>query len=372
MPTLGHRECLIPAFDSFHYVPLLYARSAEFTAASQLGPTQLGNVTPVWVIPPIATDPRTSERKKTRPQHIAAVAKSLLKYWGEQPAFADVTQYCATENDEPGVARATLDQLQDAGLNLVPVLRDRSPSHVQKEVAEFSADNDRDICLRLSSSVWADLGSATGDAAFAAALTATAADPSVVHLIIDVEDQISDPPNVSVAAVRGSMALLEYRDEWRSITLLGTSMPASTAEVGRDNAAELPRSEWAMWKALRDSRGRRSSYGDYGVQSVDALTSYNPLTMQTSAQLRYTVSNSWFVARGSSTRKSGFDQVYALARQIVNHSEFAGRDFSTGDLWIANCAVRATGTGNATTWRTATTNHHLAFVLSQLAILRGS
>lgn len=114
------------------------------------------------------------------------------------------------------------------------------------------------------------------------------------------------------------------------------------------------------------------SFGDYGVQSLDALTSYNPLTMQTSAQLRYTVSNSWFVARGSSTRRSGFHQVHALAKQIVAHPEFAGRDFSKGDTWIANCAVQATSTGNATTWRTATTNHHIVFVLSQLATLRGS
>ena len=114
------------------------------------------------------------------------------------------------------------------------------------------------------------------------------------------------------------------------------------------------------------------SFGDYAVQSVDVLSTFNPLFMQASAQLRYTVSGAWFVARGSSTRTGGFDQSRELAAQVTRHSEFSGRDFSVGDRWIADRAVNATKSGNATTWRMVTTNHHLAFVLKQLANLRGT
>lgn len=167
------------------------------------------------------------------------------------------------------------------------------------------------------------------------------------------------------------MSQLATAENWRTLTLLGTAMPATTTEVGRNNAAELPRSEWVMWKLIRESRGRQMSFGDYAVQSVDALSSFNPLYMQTSAQMRYTVSNAWFVVRGSSTRTGGFKQSHELARIITEHNEFSGRDFSAGDAWIADCAALETTSGNATTWRNVTTNHHLVMVLRQLANLRG-
>lgn len=366
------RECIVPSFDQYHYVPVLYARAAETKSVAHL-PAELSDaLTPIWVIPPISTDARSGQPTKSLDQHIADVGRSLQRTWGEAPAFFDVSQLCESEGNPPGLATAVLAALDAERLQIVPVIRDVMSTEQRGEVARFAAQHDRDVCLRVSAAIWPDIGSATGDAAFADLVAIAEAAPSSVHLVIDVGDQVSDPPNVSIAAVRGSMALLENASQWRSLTLLGTSMPATTADVGRNNASELPRSEWAMWKGLRDSRGRRMSFGDYAIQSIDAMSTFNPLTMQSAAQLRYTVSTSWYVARGSGTRTAGFDQAHTLAAQIVRHSEFAGRDFSAGDNWIADCAVRATGTGNATTWRFATTNHHLVFVLKQLANLRGS
>lgn len=366
------RGCIVPSFDQYQYVPVLYARAAETQSVARLPVELAAALTPIWVIPPIPTDARTGKPTKSVEKHIADVGKALMRAWGEVPAFVDVSQLCAAEGNPPGLASAVLAALDAERLRLAPVIRDLMPGEQRAEVSDFAAEHDRDVCLRLSPAIWPDIGSATGDAAFADIVNTTRASLDSVHLIIDVGDQVSDPPNVSIAAVRGSMALLENATEWRSLTLLGTAMPATTADIGRNSASALPRSEWAMWKGSRDSRGRRMSFGDYAIQSIDAMSTFNPLTMQSAAQLRYTVSNSWYVARGSGTRTGGFDQAHALAAQITRHAEFSGRDFSAGDEWIADCAVHATGTGNATTWRFATTNHHLVFVLRQLANLRGS
>lgn len=367
-----NRDCLLPAFDGHHYVPVLSARAAELGAAEALPTLESVSMSPIWVIPPITTDPKTGERKKTREQHLAGVAKALIKAWGTEPAFVDTHQYCDSEGNDRGLATSTLSALEGAGLRLVPVLRDGLPAYVQEEIAAFAAGRNRDICIRLSAITWADFGTPTGDAAFADLVRTAGAPIGSMHLIIDVADQVSNPPKLSAVAVRGAMAALDRIDEWRSLTLLSTAMPPTTAEVGKNNVAELPRSDWGMWKLIREGRGRRMSFGDYAVQSVDILSTFNPLYMQASAQLRYTISNSWFVARGSSTRTGGFAQSSELAARITQHSEFAGRDFSGGDRWIADRAVNATGTGNATTWRMVATNHHLAFVIRQLANLRGS
>jgi hypothetical protein len=200
----------------------------------------------------------------------------------------------------------------------------------------------------------------------------TGATAAEIHLVIDLQDQVSNPASVSAIAVRGAIGQLEDADRWRTLTLLGTSMPGTTAEVGRNGTAEIPRSEWMMWKLVRESRVRKMSFGDYAVQSVDSLSTFNPLYMQTAAQMRYAISNAWFVARGTSTRSGGFKQAHDLAKKITEHAEFSGREFSSGDEWIAKCAAKESTSGNATTWRTATTNHHLVMVVRQLANLRGA
>lgn len=364
---------LVPAFDHLHYVPVLYARSAEFAAVATLSPQGREHLTPLWVIPPIALDPASGVPKKSLEQHSIDVATKLAKSWGDQGAFVDV-HHLRNERTEGGASPATLvlRSLHDAGLHLVPVLRDDASTAELESLVAFAAEAGTESAIRLSAPVWADLGSPTADAALGALVRVSGSAEQRLHLIIDLGDQVSSPPNMSAAAVKGAIAELERQDEWLTITVLGTSMPATTADVGRDSVAEIPRSEWAMWKLLRATKRRRLSFGDYVVQSVDVLSTFNPLYMQVAAQFRYTISTSWFVVRGSSTKTGGFAQAHKLAATILGHPEFSGRDFSAGDRWIEDCANRATSSGNAQTWRTATTSHHLELVANQLATLRGA
>jgi hypothetical protein len=342
-------------------------------AVRSLTPQVRTQFTPIWVMPPVPLDPRTDVPTKTPERHVADVLTSLGDRWGMQPAFLDC-HHLRWEQLANGanVFELAFQVASSAGLNVVAVLRDDSTDNEWGGYQRLSAARREEVALRISPLLWADLGSATGAARLEGLLARTGLPRSAVHLIVDVADQVTEPATISAAAVRGSLAEVESIEDWKTLTVLGTAMPATTAEVGRDNAAEIPRSEWAMWKLLQESRHRRPSFGDYAIQSTDVLSTFNPLFMQVSAQLRYTISNAWFVARGSSTRTQGFEQAHDLATQIVSHGEFAGRTFSSGDAWIADCASRTSGTGNATTWRTVTTNHHLTLVAAQLANLRGS
>ena len=112
---------------------------------------------------------------------------------------------------------------------------------------------------------------------------------------------------------------------------------------------------------------RRPSFGDYGVQHPNPLSDFNPLYMDSSAQLRYTIPNSWFVARGRGVKRIGNEQIRGLAQQVVDHPGYSGADFSWGDRWLHECASELCGPGAQSVWRKVTTNHHLTFVVRQLA-----
>lgn len=246
------------SFDRHHYVPLLYARAGEMLAVRSLTPQVRTQVTPIWVMPPVPLDPRTDVPTKTPERHVTDVLTSLGDRWGMQPAFLDC-HHMRWEQLANGanVFEYAFQVAGSAGLEAVVVLRDDSTDKEWGGYQRLPAARREEVALRISPLLWADLGSATGAARLEDLLARTGLPRSAVHLIVDVADQVTEPATISAAAVRGSLAEVEGIEDWKTLTVVGTAMPATTADVGRDNAAEIPRSEWAMWKLLQESRRRR-------------------------------------------------------------------------------------------------------------------
>ena len=109
-------------------------------------------------------------------------------------------------------------------------------------------------------------------------------------------------------------------------------------------------------------------FADYAI-SHPYTKELDPRTMRMSASIRYTTSNNWLVLKGRNVRQYGFDQYFELAKELIERPEYADRDFSWGDKYIADCALGMTGPGNATTWRKVGTNHHITLVARQIAKL---
>jgi hypothetical protein len=193
-----------------------------------------------------------------------------------------------------------------------------------------------------------------------------------LHLVFDLQDQIAATPELTAAAIRPALRALPQALDWLSVTVAGTGMPTGTAEIGADGQANIPRVEWQLWRLLTDPETRRVSFGDYCVQHPNPLSDFNPLFMDSSAQLRYTIPDSWFVARGRGVRARGAEQIHQLAGLVVSHADFSGADFSCGDNWLARCAARECGAGNQGVWRKVTTSHHLTYVVRQIANHFGS
>ena len=356
-------------FDHRCYVPILLTRQGERHALRVTAPTVRSSLRPLFVVQPVATDPRTGAFKMTVEQHLDKLARELPKDWGLGPAFVDLRWVDTSQpmSDGSHAIERFVSRCETSGLKLAPAI---STSHAATyRAAAVSAANNvgTTLCLRLSPDEWYDLGTPVGNGRVLGLLAETGRPATNVHVILDFEDQITATTSLALAAVRPALQSLPQAHDWASVTVAGTGMPVGTADVGRNDSAELPRLEWALWQLLNGTGYRRPSFGDYGVQHPDPQSDFNPLYMDSSAQLRYTVGQSWFVARGQGVKKVGNDQIRGLAQQVVGHAEYSGAQFSWGDQWLSECASATCSPGAQGVWRKVTTNHHLSFVVNQLA-----
>lgn len=168
-------------------------------------------------------------------------------------------------------------------------------------------------------------------------------------------------------AARALLSELPFVSSWRTLTLAACGFPDGLSSFPAGKISTTPRSEWSMWKSLRQQRLKRlPAFGDYTIQYPDRLT-FDPKLMSFSAQLRYTSDEEWLILKGNDVRKKGYEQFNELCRQLIKRAEYCGADFSWGDFYIHKCSNNQDGPGNATTWRQVGTTHHIQFVIRQLA-----
>jgi hypothetical protein len=68
----------------------------------------------------------------------------------------------------------------------------------------------------------------------------------------------------------------------------------------------------------------------------------------------------------------GFKQYPDWAILLCDLPEYCGETYSSGDEYIKEMSLQSTKTGDASEWLQAGINHHMTFVVRQLASLRGS
>jgi hypothetical protein len=197
--------------------------------------------------------------------------------------------------------------------------------------------------------------------------------PDEVVLVVDLGDLRGGDEIRDLHFVRAALYALPAIEAWRSVAVAGASFPEDLSDFEGASISTAPRVEWALWTkmAARPDRlhGRRIPiFADYAI-SHPLTREMDPRVMRMSASIRYTIETSWLVAKGRNVKDHGYDQYRALARKLVERSDFCGADFSWGDQFIFACAHNQAGPGNATTWRKVGTNHHLTFVARQLSNL---
>ena len=180
------------------------------------------------------------------------------------------------------------------------------------------------------------------------------------------------PDNRSMYKLAARTALngLPGLHQWRTLSFAGGAFPANLGEVHRDAISPVPRTHWLVWSELVSEAGalrRPPAFSDYAISSPGHLD-FDPTKMSMSANIRYTHEREFLVVKGHGIIKGSATQYPGLARALKSRPEYAGPTFSAGDRYVDRVAAgREKGSGNATTWRWVGTDHHLGYVVDQIA-----
>ncbi|MGH9434700.1 MAG: beta family protein [Terriglobia bacterium] len=377
------------AFGYKHYVPILKGKAGELDALAKTPPKSRTKFTPLVEVPPIPpswpddSDEPVPSRKID--QHVNSVVTAFKK---SLPGFASVWVdgfYIETEDaleDGSSPIDVLFAGLRDAGIDFVPVVGlDRVKDYIQSVQSAVELDG-RGCCIRL---VESDLeGIADLEKQVTSLLKELGVKSKTVDLLVDFASQVP-----SKSALPYQIDDLPLLSEWRTLTVASSAFPIDLSGLKTNSVTELDRQDWLVWTSLPSHKKgvkRMPSYGDYAINHP-TITEIDPRIMQMSPNIRYSGPQTFVIAKGQAIPrkpKKGVTDFAAqekkreallpavqypkLADAVMKHSAWKGNDFSWGDKFIADCAQKE-AVGNATTWRTVGTSHHIALVVQQIASL---
>ena len=360
---------VLPGKD--HYVVALQSLRGERDALLHASPDTWAHLTPLVEI----VGPKTAENGPFTRERIAGWVKRVADVVGTHPCFLDTLRLSpnhqtVTSDGNSPVLAVIHEEARKRGMAFVPVLRLRDVRPTVSQIADSAAGDARGIALRYPVLGTLSADDRSPDALIKEALDAVQVDIVGIDLILDL-GYLSEDVEVHAEDLAPTVKELVSIGDWRSVVLLGSSMPRSLGGgiVAEGTIGRLPRREWDLWLALAalDS-DRQPTFGDYAVQHPDPPLEDQPSGPGQRANLRYTIDDATLVPRAvGAVIQEGAEQYRELCRLLVAQPEFAGRHFTWGDFQIAECADGISEPGWQTQWRGAGTSHHLRQVVDQLA-----
>lgn len=364
-------------FDQRHYVPVLKAKGGELRALKEAAEPVRASFTPLLEVTDVPQKYLEGEEdpvpSKSVDAHIESVAESIAKNCGtSRSVFIDgfYIEELATLDDGREPIGAVLDYLREADVQAVPVTGMDRLKEYNQAIKDAVEQDERGVCLRLQER---DLESDELDRQLATVLKGLGLTPKKVDLLLDYGPTV--PPKSALVPFLNAFPNVK---EWRSFTLAASSFPTDMREVSQYTTVELDRDEWTAWTFLRsraDKLVRVPTFGDYAINHPE-VSDVDPRTMRMSANIRYTWTTTFVIAKGEAAprkkdkdKKAPFAEQYPLlAKSIMEHRAWSGPKFSWGDGYIAKCANKEC-VGGPREWRAVGTSHHFAFVSKQLANL---
>ncbi|UMY55382.1 MULTISPECIES: beta family protein [Paenibacillus] len=352
--------------EKHYYVPVLKWKQGEQKALEELPISIKEATSPMLEVPPIDWDFENDTPKKTIDEHLQKVGETLSRSWGsDSPFFIDLYYIDSTDRLANGQHPLSfvLQETRTRGLNAIPVTSTNRDVAYQAEVRSAHQQDQNGICFRLKEEDFGDLQNNIGSL-----LTQLSVNPSEVDLVLDYEYVKPDERVRTMLFLTGILSSIPFLNQWRRLVLCGTSFPSDLSSIDSNSIGQIDRAEWLIWKRLiySGSIERVPSFGDYAI-SNPAPFEADPRFINMSANIRYTGDDKFIIFKGRMIKRYGGNQYYQLASQVVTHPEYSGPNFSAGDQYIQNVANNTDGPGNATNWRKTGTNHHITYVVNELA-----
>ena len=356
-------------FDNKHYVPCLRWKQGEYMAIAALSAASRERITPLIEVPEIGFDFETQSNKKSLDEHLALFGKRVANKWGRQ-CFVDsihIPEGMLMADGAHPVIRV-FDELRSRKCSVTPVTGIARDNAHQLAISRVIATDNRGVCIRVA---LAEAARPDLKATLDALMDKLQVSPNECDIVFDLGAPNFEPIDGFTKLVHAQLSRLPYHSKWQTITIIGTSFPATMAEV-RSSPALLRRGEWLLYKELAAGLAklgaRTPAFGDYGINHKD-LAQVDMRLVKPSATIRYTIDDAWFIVKGPNVRDNGFEQYRGHCRTLTKSPYFRGSNFSMGDAYIQNCGLGRESTGNLTTWRKVGTNQHIEKVVQDIANL---
>jgi hypothetical protein len=347
-------------FDQKHYFPILKWKRGEARALKELAPAVKAACTPVLEIVPVPYDFKAGTDKKSLAKHLSDAVEEMASSWGTSlPVLVDIRllpKSAATGK----TLTALFDLLRRERILAVPVISTTSTADIVSAAAAIHKKDGRGVCLREAVDVIIAPGFSS---TVAATLLAVGAGAGAVDLVIDMQDVSATKKAANLTVAKAALNNVPNVKTWRSLVLCATAFPINLSGIA-PGVHGLPRADWALWTNVGPV-ARLPTFGDYAVAHWD-LQELDPRVIKISASIRYTTDDEWVIFRGRNVNMHGFGQFTTFSKQLVKHAAYSGPTFSAGDAYVAACAAGGSP-GNHETWRRVATNHHITFVVNQLA-----
>lgn len=358
-------------FNSTHYVPILRWKRAEQIALSQLFESDSICLTPLIELVPENFISKGSKGKITHfniHEVINKIIGQLFQCWGPRPFFID--QWLLTPTTIKQNASYVFEMLGECAsiynLSLIPVTGLSRDGPYQESVKKVFGVHHQGACLRL---FIGDITSATFKKDINTILALLKLPPESLDIIIDLRITDQNAPTFDALCSQ-----IPYLEKWRNLIIASGAFPEDLSKLHKNDVHKLERSDWTSWKdqVATKSLPRIPIYSDYTIQHAkylgrEGLTHF-------SASIRYTSDDYWLIMRGEDATKRdgpGFAQWPANAILLCEMPEYCNHTFSSGDKYIKEMSLQRKETGNPQTWIRAGINHHMTFVVRQIANLFG-
>ena len=351
-------------FDHKHYVPVIRWKYGERIALRELFPEDKARLTPLLQLTSDVAAGYVADGNVN--SSIAMLLSEIKEHWGGPPAFLDLNELIfPSESNTIAAIKRVFTEASYLGLDLVPVTTLNRETWYQTGIRKAIAECKKGVCLRLYRK---DVESGRLDREINYLLSSMDLNPPFVDLVVDFQT-VTETDGTYYDNLFKRIPLI---GGWRTLTVIGGGFPQDLTGLSVGEYL-LPRVEWSLWKSSQQTNpSRKATFGDYATLHPNLLAPFGG--MNPTASIRYTTDDDWVVMRGEALRKkgsAGFAQFPANARSLMDRSEFCGEEFSYADKYIFDRPVYADKPGNLTTWVTVGVNHHLTFVVRQLADFYG-
>jgi hypothetical protein len=343
------------------YYPLLRTKKGEINALTTLSPQAVSSIRPILQVPPPDRDAQ-GELVAASSEYITKVANTLQAVLAPGSLLA-----CYLDPAPAGLPNPLLGDLLFAIANtggtpqpVYNLIGSTSYARLYRQL--MGAPKEAIIRVRLKE-IGISLLDDVKDALFTYQLTS-----HQTFVLLDAGN-ISSP---DFATGIYEMGLKGTIDQLASLGLAGIilascALPESLETVAKWKPTKYIRKETEFFRRLKVATKQHLQFSDYATGTVNIEPNVSRIG---SPKVRYTLPEFYEVLKGQQvgrTPQTMSDQYHRISQHIVKLPEYPGRYFSWGDDFIYKASQGGVQSrGNATTWVSVSTSHHLELVASML------